>query len=224
MGQRRVRDVERRLLRPTELLLGFSCRVRPKRFAVCCATIESARLLLNSKSPRYPNGLANSSGLVGRYLTGHITATTMGYLDSLVGTPPMNNDGALDHTYIPRFNMDRKSKSYIGGFQYQNQYAGFRYPYQAQPLPGFGAEFKKRVRDLEPAFFHMGGFGKVLARPDNRVTVDPSRTDAYGIPIPIVHFKFGENDIALWKDIKVQAQEILHAAKARLICASGGEL
>jgi choline dehydrogenase-like flavoprotein len=191
--------------------------ISAKRFAVCCATIESARLLLNSKSPRHPNGLANSSDLVGRYLTGHITSAAMGYLDALVGSPPVNNDGALDHTYIPRFNMNRKLKTYVGGFQYQNQFAGFRYPYHAQHLPGFGAEFKKRVRSLQPAFFQMGGFGKVLSRSDNRVTVDPSRTDAYGIPIPIIHFKFGENDIALWKDMKVQAHEILHTSKARLI-------
>ena len=188
-----------------------------KRFAVCCATIESARLLLNSKSPRYPNGLANSSDMVGRNLHGHTVAAFISYLDELSGTKPVNNDGALDHTYIPRFNMNRKSLHYAGGFQYQNQFFGFRYPYQAQYLPGFGADFKKRVRDLQPGFFHTSGFGKVLSNPNNRVTVDPSRPDAYGIPTPVVHFRFGENDKALWKDMCVNAEEILHAAKAQLV-------
>jgi choline dehydrogenase-like flavoprotein len=60
-------------------------------------------------------------------------------------------------------------------------------------------------------------FGKVIARPDNRVTVDRARTDSYGIPIPVVHFRFGENDLALWKDMKVKAQELLHSAKARMV-------
>jgi len=63
----------------------------------------------------------------------------------------------------------------------------------------------------------MGGFGKVLARPENRVTVDPARVDAYGIPIPVVHFRFSENDESLWRDMKAQAQEILEAAKCRMI-------
>jgi choline dehydrogenase-like flavoprotein len=80
--------------------------IRARIFAVCCATIESARLLLNSCSPRYPNGLANSSDAVGRYLHGHITAGMIGYLEDLVGTPPANNDGATDHSYIPRFNAN----------------------------------------------------------------------------------------------------------------------
>lgn len=191
--------------------------ISARRFAVCCASVESARLLLNSRSPRYPNGLANSSDMVGRYLHGHVTASLLAYLDELVGTKPVNNDGATDHSYIPRFNLDRKKRTYAGGFGFQNQFAGFRYPYQAQHLNGFGADFKKQIRDLQPGFFQMGGFGKVLARPDNRVTVDPTRPDAYGISTPVVRFKFGENDLALWKDMKVRAQEILHAAKARMV-------
>lgn len=191
--------------------------IKARRFAVCCASVESARLLLNSRSPRYPNGLANSSGLVGRYLTGHMVAQFLSYLEELIGTPPVNNDGALDHTFIPRFNMKDKDRSYVGGFQFQNQFYGFRYPYQARHLKGFGTAFKQQVRELQPAFFQTGVFGKVIARPDNRITVDPNRPDAYGIPSPVVHFRFGENDIALWKDMKVKAQEILHAAKARTV-------
>jgi choline dehydrogenase-like flavoprotein len=192
-------------------------QIKARRFAVCCATVESARLLLNSKSPRHPNGLANSSDQVGRNLHGHSNAQFISYLDELARSKPVNNDGALDHTYIPRFNMNEKSRAYVGGFQYQNQFYGFRYPYQAQYLKGFGAGFKKQVRDLQPGFFHTAGFGKVLARPDNRVTVDPARPDAYGIPAPVIRFRFGENDIALWKDMCRQAEEILNKAGAKLV-------
>lgn len=191
--------------------------ISARRFAVCCATVESARLLLNSRSPQYPNGLANSSDMIGRHLHGHTALSFISYLEELIGTKPVNNDGALDHTYIPRFNMDKKSRNYAGGFQFQNQFFGFRYPYHAQYLKGFGADFKREVRAFQPAFFHTGVFGKVLARPENRVTVDASRPDAYGIPTPVVRFRFGENDLALWKDMKVKAQEILHAANARLV-------
>ena len=190
--------------------------IRAKRFAVCCATIESARLLLNSASSRFPNGLANSSDCVGRYLTGHVGCDVDGYLEELVGTRAVNNDGATDHSYIPRFNVGRKT-DFVGGYQYQLQFASFMFPHHAYHLKGFGESFKQQVRFLQPGFFQMGGFGKVLARPENRVTVDRARTDAYGIPIPVVHFRFSENDKALWREMKAQAEEILHSAKSRLI-------
>jgi choline dehydrogenase-like flavoprotein len=62
-------------------------------FAVCGGAVESPRLLLNSRSPRFPNGLANSSGLVGRYFSGHSGASFFGYMDDLVGTKAVNNHG-----------------------------------------------------------------------------------------------------------------------------------
>ena len=197
--------------------------IRAKLFAVCCATIESARLLLNSRSPRFPNGLANSSGLVGCYLTGHVTASILGYLEELVGTAPVNNDGANDHSYIARFNLDGKKRGYVGGYGYQMQFASFMYPHHARYLKGFGKSFKEQVRYLQPGFFHMGGFGKVIARRENRVTVDPSRPDAYGVPIPVIHFRFTDNDRALWKDMKDRAEEILHEARCRLIINGDSE-
>src|SRR3989454_1957486 len=99
--------------------------VRARVFAVCCASIESARLLLNSRSPQFPNGLANSSDCVGRYLHGHVTVDLTGYLEELAGTQPVNNDGATDHSYIPRFNLDGKRRAYKGGYHYQVQYPSF---------------------------------------------------------------------------------------------------
>lgn len=191
--------------------------IRAKTFAVCCATIESARLLLNSRSPQHPNGLANSNDLVGRYLTGHVNSETLGYLEELVGTRPINTDGATDHSYIPRFNLDGRKRDYAGGFHYQMQYSSFMVPYHAKYVKGFGEGFKNQVRSLQPGFFVMGGWGKVVARPENRVTVDPKRLDAYGIPIPVIHFRFGENDRALFNEMKEKEEEILSNARVRFM-------
>jgi choline dehydrogenase-like flavoprotein len=192
--------------------------IQARIFAVCCATIESARLLLNSRSSsRFPTGVANSSGLVGRYLHGHIAGPILAYLEDLVGTRPVNNDGATDHSYIPRFNGNRKGRDYAGGFQYNLQDMSFMFPHHARYLPGFGREFKKQVRYLQPGFLSISGCGKVLARVENRVTVDPDRLDAYGIPIPVIQFRFGDNDLALYKDMRKRAYEILHEAKAKLM-------
>src|SRR5205807_6085189 len=141
--------------------------IRARVFAVSCATIESARLLLNSRSLRFPNGLANSSGLVGCYLSGHVTSTLFGYLEELVGTPPKNNDGATDHSYIPRFNLNGHKRAYADGYGYQMQFASFMFPQHARYLKGFGKSFKDRVRFLQPGYFHISGFGKVLTRQEN---------------------------------------------------------
>jgi choline dehydrogenase-like flavoprotein len=188
--------------------------IRGRFFALCCGTVQSTRLLLNSRSPRFPNGLANSSGVLGRYFSGHVATEVCGYLEELVGTRPVNIDGATDHSYIPRF---KKAKDYVGGFHYQMQFKGFMFPHHAMMLKGFGKSFKKQVRELYPALFQMAAFGKVMANPDNRVIVDPNQLDAYGIPIPVIRFRWGPNELAMCKDMVGTAHEILNEAKCRVI-------
>ena len=161
---------------------------------------------------------------MGRYLTGHVNATVFGYLEELVGSKPANNDGAYDHSYIPRFNMNRKKRGYAGGYHYQLQLYTYMYPHHAKRLHGFGKAFKREVRSLQLGMASLDGYGKVLARPENRVTVDQHHLDAYGIPIPVVHFRFGENDRILWKEMGEKAQEILHAARSQFMFSSTPEL
>jgi choline dehydrogenase-like flavoprotein len=170
--------------------------IRASIFVVCCATVESARLLLNSRSPHYATGLANSSDAVGRYLNGHLGDGIHMYLKELEGRPPENLDGCLDHAFIPRYN----TKIPAGAFDFQVNFAGYMFPHQARYLPGYGASFKKRVREMESGFLHLASYGKVAARPNNRITVDPNRPDVYGIPTPVVHFRFGDLDHAVWRE------------------------
>ncbi|MFN0086872.1 MAG: GMC oxidoreductase [Blastocatellia bacterium] len=188
--------------------------VRAKLVVVSCATVESARLLLNSKSRKFPNGLANNNDIVGRYLGGHSQANFMGYLRDLAGTDTWQGDGVTDHAYIPRF-IDR-GRGFAGGYGYQLNYATRRLPHHAKHVEGFGTAYKQRVRDLQPAMFQMGGFGKVEHRPGNRVTTDPRKTDNYDIPIPIVHFEFGDNDRALFRDMVESAGRIYDACDTEL--------
>jgi choline dehydrogenase-like flavoprotein len=79
------------------------------------------------------------------------------------------------------------------------------------------AEIQARDSDLQPGFLLVDSYSKVLARPENRVTVDTDHKDAYGIPVPVVHFKFCDNDRALWNEMKEKAREILDLAKCKLI-------
>ena len=183
--------------------------VRAGIVVVACGTVESIRLLLNSAGA---NGHANSSGLLGRYFTGHTQGSVVGYLKELVGTPIVNNDGMNEHSYIPRFTHLRGPRGYVGGFAAQVQWYDTEFPHQARRLPGFGRSFKKKVRDLQPAMLQFGGVGKVIARSENRVTVDPRQTDPWGIPIPVVEMTFGENDRRLYRGMLDELQEIQDAA------------
>ena len=169
--------------------------VRAKIVVVCCATVETARLLLNSRSRRYPNGLANSSGAVGRYLNGHMGDSMHIYLDELAGRKPSNQDGALDHALIPRFETKTPDSTY----DFQINFAGNMFPYQAHSVPGYGSGFKNAVRRMQPGFLMVGGFAKVEARFENFVSVDYERKDEFGIPIPVVRFRFSEQDRATYR-------------------------
>ncbi|MBL8208648.1 MAG: GMC family oxidoreductase [Blastocatellia bacterium] len=189
--------------------------VHAKIVVVSCASIESARLLLNSKSEKFPNGLANNNDIVGRYLGGHSQTTFIGYLKDLVKTDTWQGDGVTDHAYIPRF-VD-KHQDFAGGYGYQMNYASRRTPHHAKNVTGFGAGYKTRVRDLQGAMFQMGGYGKVEHRPTNRVITDPRKVDKYGIPIPIIQFEFSSTDRALFKAIVETAQQMYDTLGADLV-------
>jgi len=191
--------------------------VRARLFVVSCGSIESARLLLNSACTRHPNGLANSSDLVGRYLTGHAVGTLYGYLSQLAGSRErLGARGALDHSYIPRPAVTDGGRKYVGGFGAQVQYADLDFPHHASRVRGFGAAFKAEVKRLQPALLQMGGFAKVIAQAANRVTVETSRPDRYGIPSPAIRFEFGDNDRALFGDMMDRLSAIYDKARVEM--------
>jgi choline dehydrogenase-like flavoprotein len=178
--------------------------IKARVFVICCATVETARLLLNSKSHRHPAGLGNSSGVIGRYLNGHLVGSLHVYLDELQGRRGVNQDGATDHVLIPRF----RTEGLDTVFGFQVNYDGFMLPKHARRIPGYGVDFKKRVRDMQPGYLMLGGFAKVLAKAENRVTIDPRRVDVFGIPIPVVHFRFDDFDHATFRAMTTAALEI----------------
>jgi choline dehydrogenase-like flavoprotein len=176
-------------------ITGQEEEIRARIFVVCCAAVESPRLLLNSRSRRHPNGLGNSNDVVGRYLHGHLNGTVEVFLKELESKPWSNQDGATDHVYIPRADAKTAQKAY--GFQVN--YSGFMFPRQARHVAGYGAAFKQRIREMQPGSLSFGGWGKVLARPENRVTVDRRKPDVFGIATPVVHFRFGDFDMETYR-------------------------
>ena len=156
---------------------------KAKVVILAASTLESARLLLLSKSRQYPNGIGNSSGHVGHNFCEHVMGPgATGLVKDLVGKPHTLDDGKPGGFYIPRFrNLEDKQNGFVRGYGFEGGAGHSIFP-SGTEAPGFGAAFKQRVRDHSGAFIGLGGFGEVLARYENYVDLDPQMQDAWGIP------------------------------------------
>jgi choline dehydrogenase-like flavoprotein len=196
----------------TKEVFDFNARV----VVLAASTLESTRLLLLSKSADRANGLANSSGAVGRYFCEHVMGPgASGMLPMLRNAPITNDDGRPQSTYIVRFrNIKEKHPDFIRGYGLQGGSGSAEYPSHAHVTPGFGADFKKRVRADHPAPINYTAFGEVLPRRENQVELDPSAKDGWGIPVLRFNYRFGDNELKMAKDMADTAEEMLKAAGA----------
>ncbi|HEY8548598.1 MAG TPA: GMC family oxidoreductase [Vicinamibacterales bacterium] len=199
----------------TKQVYDFKARV----VILAASTLESTRLLLLSKSRNHPNGLANSSDVVGRYFCEHVMGPrASGFLPQLRGRPITNDDGRPQSTYIARFrNIDDRHPDFIRGYGFQGGSGSAEYPGHAHGTPGFGSSFKKTVRENHPTPISIAGFGEVLARRENQVELDPEVKDAWGIPVLRFNYRFGDNELKMVKDMAETAEEMLKAAGAESI-------
>src|SRR5262249_36770876 len=163
-------------------------------------TLESARLMLLSKSRQHPNGIGNSSGHVGHNFCEHIMGPGVtGLVKDLVGKPRTIDDGRPGAFYLARFrNLKEKEKNpkFILGYGFEGGSGCTMIPGNAFSTAGFGAAYKKQVREQAGAFINMGGFGEMLARYENYVEIDPNVKDKWGIPVLKFNIKFGDNEKA----------------------------
>jgi glucoside 3-dehydrogenase (cytochrome c) catalytic subunit len=199
----------------TREAMDFKARV----VVLGAGTLDSTRILLNSKSPRHPDGLGNSSGLLGCYLSEHIMGPRgSGYIPVRIGTEPTLDDGRAVSPYVPRFrNVTDKHPDFIRGYHFQGGGGCREFPDGAYETPGFGKGFKSSVRKYYPALFGLGGFGEVLPRKENRVTLDPEVKDAWGIPVLRFDYRFGDNEKKMARDMADTVEEMLKAAGAENI-------
>ena len=196
----------------TKEVLDFTARV----VVLAASTLESTRLLLLSKSSSRPNGIANSSGAVGRYFCEHVMGPgASGMMPTLRGKAVTNDDGRPQSTYIVRFrNLEDKHPGFIRGYGLQGGSGSVEYPAHAHTTPGFGAAFKQKVRADYPAPINFTAFGEVLARRENQVELDPAVRDGWGIPVLKFNYRFGDNEIQMAKDMAETSEEMLKAAGA----------
>jgi choline dehydrogenase-like flavoprotein len=197
---------------------GQTMEALGKTVILAASTLESARLMLLSKSSSHPNGIGNSSGHVGHNFCEHVMGPGVdGFVKDLVGKPRTLDDGRPGGFYVPRFrNLKDKQKDFLRGYGFEGSSGTGMSPGSAR-APGFGAAYKKTVREMAGATIGMGGFGEVLSRYENAVSLDPEVKDKWGIPVLRFDFKFGENEKKMAEDMANTAHEIFEEAGIEIV-------
>ncbi len=187
---------------------------RAKIVVLAASALESTRILLNSTSPRYPNGVGNSSGVLGHYLMDHFTLEGAGgFLPSLKSSqrePVGNPCGFLIPKYVNT--GSNKNTNFLRGYRFDGDASQELYGH-AFSLSGFGIEFRRKVSKDIPYYFGITAQGECLPRYENFVALDPERKDAWGIPVLYIHASYGENEHAMAKAMRQHVGEILDAMK-----------
>jgi choline dehydrogenase-like flavoprotein len=197
--------------------------------ASCC---ETARILLNSRSSSlFPNGVANGTGLVGKYIMDTVGSSVNGYLPLLEDLPPANDDGVGGmHLYMP-------------WWLYKEQHAGkmpFARGYHIEigggrGMPGagilggshnilgggYGKDLKRDLRKIYGANVHFSGRGEMIPNEDSYCDIDPNTVDQWGIPVLRFHFKWSEDEIGQARHMQDTFKEIITAMGGKVTGTSG---
>ena len=208
-------------------------QVMGRTVILAASACESARLMLNSKSPRYPNGIGNSSGVVGKYLHDSTGADMGGIIPELFDRKRYNEDGVNGmHVYTPWW-LDNKKLDFPRGYHIEYG-GGFGMPLygfnwgienlngdhkikgQQKEAGGYGASLKEDYRYFFGAHVGMAGRGEGIAREDSYCEIDPSVVDKYGIPVLRFHTEWSDYEINQAKHMKETFKEILHSMGAEV--------
>ncbi|HEU4633901.1 MAG TPA: GMC family oxidoreductase, partial [Flavisolibacter sp.] len=202
-------------------------QVKGKTVLLAASACESARLLLNSKSARHPNGLANTSNVVGKYLHDSTGAALGGILPQLFDRKRYNEDGVGGmHIYSPWW-LDNKKLDFPRGYHIE-YWGGMGMPAygfswgvenlngkylvkgQQKEAGGYGKSLKEDYRFFYGAGVGMAGRGEAIAREDNFCEIDPNVVDKYGIPVLRFNVKWSDYEIKQAKHMKETFKEIMH--------------
>ena len=202
---------------------GTDLHVQARVVVLAASACESARLLLNSRSSRFPQGLANSSGAVGRYLTDTTGTDVAGFIPKMMDHVPHNEDGTGGgHVYMPWW-LDNKKLDFPRGYHvevwgglYPPSY-GFmggihRYPEGG----GYGKALKDQYRRYYGATIGFSGRGEMVPNADSYCDIDPKVVDRWGIPVLRFSWKWSDHE---HKQVK-HMQETFRA----LIAEMGGQV
>jgi len=172
---------------------------------LAASACESARILLNSKSAQFPDGLANSSGKVGRYLMDTVGSDVVGQVPLLESLPPLNEDGADGHQlYMPWWLYQQQlagklgfARGYHVEFSGGKRMPGYHTAKGIEWLTGgnYGAKFKQDVRRYYGSFVYFSGRGEMIPNEHSYCEIDPGGVkDKWGIPVLRFHWQWSEHE------------------------------
>jgi choline dehydrogenase-like flavoprotein len=210
-------------------------KLRARVVVLGASACESARIMLNSKSKTHPNGVGNSSGMVGRYLHDSTGADRMGIMPELIDRERYNEDGVGGmHVYTPWW-LDNKKLDFARGYHIE-VWGGMGMPSYGtgfsmdtmrkyikdefgnpSPNGGYGEGLKKDIRRLYGSTLGMSGRGESIPMYSNYCEIDNKVVDKYGIPVLKFHYKWTDQEIKQAKHMQDTFEEILTNAGAVLL-------
>jgi choline dehydrogenase-like flavoprotein len=227
-----VREVvldRRRLARGARFIdknTGKDCEVRARVVVLAAGACETVRILLNSRSASFADGLANSSGKVGRYLMDTVGSDVAGQVPLLENLPPHNEDGASgDHLYAPWWRYQEQLAGKLGfprGYHIEF-YGGRRMPgidtaagLEWLTRGSYGARFKEDVRRYYGSFVYFSGRGEMIPNEDCYCEIDPQVRDKWGIPVLRFHWRWSAHETRQAAHMQQTFAEIIRAMGGRV--------
>lgn len=186
---------------------GQENHVRARIVVLAASACESARILLNSRSTRFPDGLANSSGAVGRHLTDTTGLGVSGFIPRLMDGIPHNEDGVGGaHLYMPWW-LDNRRLDFPRGYHIEisggrgmpmagfgGNITGFTGYDNGREVGGYGAQLKDEYRRFYGSTVYFAGRGEMVANDDCYCEIDPNAVDRWGIPVLRFHFQWSDHE------------------------------
>jgi choline dehydrogenase-like flavoprotein len=204
---------------------GEERTLKARVVVLAASSAESVRILLNSKSARHPNGVANSSGLVGKYIMDTVGARLGGQIPLLENLPIHNEDGAGgNHVYVPWWLYKEQhagkldfARGYHIEFQTGRQMPGLGAATAVAGLTegSYGRQFKEDARRYYGSFVGFAGRGEMIPNEDSFCDLDPTVKDKWGIPVLRFHWK--------WSDHETRQAMHMQRTFSDLITAMGGK-
>jgi choline dehydrogenase-like flavoprotein len=208
--------------------------VRAKIVVLAASCCETARIMLNSKSAQFPNGVGNSTGLVGKYIMDTVGSAVSGFLPIMQDLPPQNEDGVGGmHMYMPWWNYKLQQANKMPFARgYHIELGGGR------PLPGigimgnyaekwmgggYGIEMKENLRKMYGCGVHFAGRGEMIPNEDSYCEIDKDVVDQWGIPVLKFHFKWSQDEILQAKHMQETFQEIIHTMGGIVTSSAGAD-
>ena len=206
--------------------------VKGKTVILGASSCETARIMLNSKSQTHPNGIGNSSNVVGKYLQDSTGASLTGILPQLLDRKRYNEDGLGSIHLLGPWVYDNKKLDFPRGYHIEfgggMGMPGYGFGGDVPKLNGlvpgvdgkmkeaggFGASLKNDYRRFYGTAVGMAGRGVGMARIDNYCEIDPDVVDKFGIPVLRFHYKWNNDEINQAKHMQQTFQSIMHAMGA----------